>query len=514
MLRYATVCSGINACAAAWNSLGWSETFCSEIEAFPSAALHHHYPHVPNLGDMNHFKDWPTYGNGTGIDLLAGGTPCQAFSVAGLREGLADPRGNLTLVYLGVIAKYRPRWVVWENVPGVLSDKTGAFGALLGGLAELGYGFSYRVLDAQYVRVDSHGRAVPQRRKRVFVVGHIGGLWQRAAAVLLEPGCLRGDPPPSRKAWQGTAAGFECGPQGGRFTDLSPTLDARCKDGPIRNQLGVGVVAGFDCQQGGDTQHGYTEGGTPPLRGKGGRVCVAEVSPSVTSKWAKGSAGPAGDECQNLVPVVNLNHTAVAPTLRAGGNKTGGDRPPGTDVDTCESLIAFDTAQITSKANRCAPEPGDPCHPLAAAAHPPAIAFNMHKSGHEASSLGIAEERTDCLRAFEKSPFAIATFQQSSMAGKGTIGFDDSGVAKPCKTQVDGQMILTTAAVRRLTPRECERLMGFPDDFTLIPWRGKPASRCPDGPRYKALGNSMCVNVMRWLGLRIQMLEDAVPFNE
>ena len=161
---YGSVCSGIEAATAAWHPLGWRPAFFSEIEAFPSAVLKHHYPDVPNYGDMTKFKEWPD----AAIDVLVGGTPCQSFSVAGLRKGLDDPRGNLTLVYLALAAKYRPAWVVWENVPGVLSDDEGrTFGAFLGGLAKLGYGFAYRVLDAQFFRV-------AQRRRRVFVVGHLG----------------------------------------------------------------------------------------------------------------------------------------------------------------------------------------------------------------------------------------------------------------------------------------------------------------------------------------------------
>jgi DNA (cytosine-5)-methyltransferase 1 len=174
-MRYGSVCSGIEAASVAWHPLGWQPHFFSEIEKFPCKVLQHHFPSVPNYGDMTKFKEWPD----VGIDLLVGGTPCQAFSVAGLRQGLADPRGNLALVYLGVVDKYRPRWVVWENVPGVLSSSGGRdFGAFLGALGELGYGWAYRVLDAQHF-------GVPQRRRRVFVVGHLGD-WRRAAAVLFE----------------------------------------------------------------------------------------------------------------------------------------------------------------------------------------------------------------------------------------------------------------------------------------------------------------------------------------
>src|SRR6185437_2410388 len=154
----------------------------------------HHYPDVPNLGDMTKYQEWPD----ATIDLLVGGTPCQSFSVAGLRKGLADPRGNLMLTYLAIAERYAPRWVVWENVPGVLSSNGGRdFGTFLGGLAELGYGFAYRVLDAQFF-------GVAQRRRRVFVVGCLGD-WRRAAAVLFERASLSGHPAPSRETRQGIA---------------------------------------------------------------------------------------------------------------------------------------------------------------------------------------------------------------------------------------------------------------------------------------------------------------------
>jgi DNA (cytosine-5)-methyltransferase 1 len=242
-MRFLSVCSGIEAASTAWRPLGWEAVAFSEIEPFPCAVLAHHYPDVPNWGDMTKFQEWPD----VSIDLLCGGTPCQSFSVAGLRKGLADPRGNLMLTFGAIAAKYRPRWLVWENVPGVLSSNGGRdFGSFLGMLGQLGYGFAYRVLDAQYVRVESHPRAVPQRRRRVFVVGHLGD-WRRAAAVLFERESLSGHPAPSRKAREGFAActapsltasgrGVErCGESREQdpviaVADVAPTLDAHYGD--------------------------------------------------------------------------------------------------------------------------------------------------------------------------------------------------------------------------------------------------------------------------------------------
>lgn len=377
-MRYLSVCSGIEAATCAWHPLGWEPFAFSEIDRFPAEVLAHHYPTVPNLGDMTKFKDWPD----AALDLLVGGTPCQSFSVAGLRKGLADPRGNLMLTYLAIAERYAPKWLVWENVPGVLSSNEGRdFGTLLGGMAELGYGFAYRVLDAQYIRVESHARAVPQRRRRVFVVGHLGD-WRRAAAVLFERESLLGHPAPRRQAGEGVA----------------PTLSARTKGGG-------GLGTDFDCDGG-----------------------------------------------------------LVAGTLDASFARLQGCS--GQDANHGHShLIAFDTTQMTSAANRSSPKSGDPCHPLTAGSHAPAIAFNWQGGGTQT-----------------------------------TLGYDpDAGTAGTLvKDQVQA---IANAKVRRLTPRECERLQGFQDDYTAIMRSSKAAA---DGLRYKALGNSMAVNAMRWIGDRIR----------
>jgi len=167
-MNYATVASGISAESAAWKPLGWKPVFFSEIDPFASAILKHHYPTVPNYGDMNLVYKYARQirKHHAPIDLLAGGTPCQSFSVAGLRKGMDDPRGNLSIVFLGIAQRLRPRWIVWENVPGLLSSNKGRdFGSFFGALAQLGYEFAYRVLDAQHF-------GVPQRRRRIFVVAH------------------------------------------------------------------------------------------------------------------------------------------------------------------------------------------------------------------------------------------------------------------------------------------------------------------------------------------------------
>ena len=392
-MKYGSVCSGIEAATVAWHPLGWTPEWFAEVDKFPSAVLSHHYPNTPNLGDMMEITD-EQLGRITD-GLLVGGTPCQSFSVAGLRRGMADPRGNLALGFLGLVDRARPRWVVWENVPGVLSSDQGRdFGAFLGALGKLGYGFAYRVLDAQYIRVDGYGRAVPQRRRRVFVVGHLGD-WRRAAAVLLERESMQGDSPPSRKAGARVAA----------------PIDARFGDG-----------------RGADHQGGRL--GHPNL------ICMAH---------GQGSAEVVRDGS----PSLTCNH---------------------------EAPIVFDTTQVTSASNYSNPHPGDPYHPPANGGHPPAVAF---KASHYT-------------RGKDGSPSEV-TPPLSADADKG-----------------DQDTLLLASTVRRLTPRECERLQGFPDDYTAIPY-GRPQHPdqvCPDGPRYKALGNSMAVNVMRWIGRRIEAVEE------
>lgn len=452
-MNYLSVCSGIEAATVAWHPLGWKPTAFAEIEKFPSAVLAHHYPHVPNLGDMTKFKDWPD----ATPDVLVGGTPCQSFSVAGLRKGMDDPRGNLALVYLGIADRYRPEWLLWENVPGVLSSNGGRdFGSILGGMAELGYGFAYRVLDAQYVRVDGFGRAVPQRRRRVFVVGNLGS-WRRAAAVLFERESLSWDSAPRREAGQGTSA------------DVAPSI----------------VSSGRGVERAGDTR------GQDPV--------IAELITS-TGNVA---------HCLNAGGMGRLDYeteTMVAHALRGEGFDASED---GTGRGTPIVPVAYglSTQQEPKWAADVSPTLTVPSksgggQPTAVAIQAGALRENPN-SGPDGVGVQVGLAYTMEARAEVQ---AVAFDMRGREGGSQFEGPHDTANIRAASGGSSRSYVAQSWAVRRLTPRECERLQGFPDGYTDVPWRNK--NWTPDGLRYKALGNSMAVNVMRWLGMRIQHVSD------
>jgi len=475
-MRYLSVCSGIEAASVAWHPLGWRPFAFSEIEKFPSRVLAHHYPDTPNFGDMTKFQEWPD----ATIDVLVGGTPCQSFSVAGLRAGLADPRGNLMLTYLAIADKYRPRWLVWENVPGVLSSNGGRdFGALLGGLAKLGYGFAYRILDAQYVRVDGLGRAVPQRRRRVFVVGCLGD-WRRAAAVLFERESLRGNPAPSRKAGEGVAGTIEsCLGRSGTSADFAAAGGLQQWPADVATTLD----AHFGDKLGLENQHVNA----------GARSSLPQVSLCLNA----GAMGRIDAESETLIPIGGC--FGVAHSLRADGFDASED---GTGRGTPLVPVAYSIMPMNSGKDYKARET-DVAQPIMAAG--PAggnqggdyivpISFSGQMSVPQVD-FGLSQT----LQA--KNPQAVAIAIRGRDGGATAEIGDDCGHAlRASQGGGDKAHVLLSMGVRRLTPRECERLQGFPDDYTAIPGAA-------DGPRYKALGNSMAVNVMRWIGTRIAMVD-------
>lgn len=564
-LRFLSVCSGIEAASVAWHQLGWQAVAFSEIEKFPSAVLAHHYPDVPNLGDFTKI-DTSTLGR---VDILCGGTPCQAFSVAGLRRSLDDARGNLSLSFVRLAHELADnnglRNAVWENVPGVLSTKDNAFGCFLAGIvgaddallpspkpddgkSDAHWKWSraagkhtlswptagmvsgpqgraaWRIQDAQF-----HGLA--QRRRRVLLVADFGR-GADPAAVLFELVGMQGNPAPSREARKDIAV------------PVTRSVALRGREGGGTAELGDEIAGTLRASSGGgDKPHALT------------------FAPEIARCVATREGSSQDYETTTMVAV------DVAPTMRAGGNSTGGDRPYGTDVDTCDSLavvsihsdaigrtgdavtpgpdaagvvrlrnpgmgiiddgttynlmasgqphavcvtgdithtlkaegadasndgagrgtpiIAFDTTQITSAANRSNPQPGDPCHPISAGAHPPAITIPI-----------------DMRQASRGATMTNNRAPGSSGGAPGT-GIGEDGDPAPTLSTSHPVAAFTGSAVRRLTPTECERLQGFPDGYTNIPWRGKPTS--PDGPRYKALGNSWAVPKFTWLGRRIAM---------
>jgi DNA (cytosine-5)-methyltransferase 1 len=516
-VRYLSVCSGIEAVSVAWGPLGWQPAMFAEIDPFccwllrsrhgASRPIHMPSPHdaptrkeakqraaairnivaLPADGVVINAGDFTKIGaDDVGpIDLLAGGTPCQSFSVAGKRAGLDDPRGNLTIEFARLAGRLRPLWLVWENVPGVLSIDNGrTFGAFLGMLVELGYGIAYRVLDAQHF-------GVPQRRRRVFVVGHLGN-WRAAAAVLLERSSVSGYPPPRRKARE----------------DLAPTLSARAHGGggpgshfdvdggliPIAHSLSAD---GFDA----------SEDGT----GRG----VPMIPIAITTAHTKSNGSGLSDHIAHTLESGGAQAVAFAQNTRDEVRLPGGDgqivgalaAQPGAKQ---QCYVAFSAKDHGNDAGDVAPTlrsmSGDGSH--ANGGGQIAVAFTQNQSGDVLAG--------DVMHSLGTNP--NATGRNSATVAFTLHGNDGTSstatpteVAGSVRTKAPGSIENSSTtvaqhgmAVRRLTPRECERLQAFPDDYTLVEYRGKLAS---DGPRYKALGNSMAVVVMRWLGRRISAVD-------
>ncbi|HAV1742307.1 TPA: phage N-6-adenine-methyltransferase [Enterobacter hormaechei subsp. steigerwaltii] len=423
-MKYGSVCSGIEAASKAWEPLGWKPAWFSEIEPFPSAVLAHHWPEVTNLGDMTKIADAVRAGDVEAPDVLVGGTPCQAFSIAGLREGLSDDRGQLTLSYVelanAIDAKRRERGepeaiIVWENVPGVLSSKDNAFGCFLAGLAgessELQPAggkwthagcvsgpervIAWRVLDAQFF-------GVAQRRRRVFVVAS------------------------ARKGFDPSAVLFE--------------LDSVRRDSAPRRETQKAVAA---------------------LTARGVGTCGADD-----------------------------NQAQAGHLIAFGGGNTAGHIDVATSCTAHGIRLDFDTETFAVHGTQDPDTNRELAHTLG------------RNNGQE--------------NAIVTEPFTLAIRGRSEGS---TVEVRNDGTANALLTQNGGRAGMGVGAigwgmqVRRLTPIECERLQGFPDNHTLIGWRGKDADECPDGPRYKAIGNSMAVPVMRWIGERIAAALPAEKLN-
>jgi len=468
-MRFGSVCSGIEAASVAWNPLGLEAAWVAEIEPFPCAVLAHHYPNVLNLGDMTTLVGRIIAGDIEAPDMLAGGTPCQAFSVAGLRKSLDDYRGNLTLTFCEIadaidtardVSGREPCIVFWENVPGVLNTSDNAFGCFLGKLAgedcplvPAGEGWpnagcvigpkrtiAWRVLDAQYF-------GLAQRRKRVFVVASARDGVDPVEILFVEEG-MRRDSPPSREAGQ-----------------VAPTI-------PSRSTAGGGLGTDFDC-----------DGGLIPeialcLNAGGMGRIDAESETMIVAHSLRGEGFDASEDGTGrgtpLVPVhcfgfaqnqrdeVRLMDVAGALAAEAGMKQ--------------QTYVAFSCKDHGADASDIAP--------------------TLRSMGHDGSH---ANGGGQVAVAFAIQERAVSENPNNGPQGKGY----QEGVAYTMEARHHVQAVACSMQVRRLTPRECERLQGFPDDYTRIPYRNKSADECPDGPRYKALGNSWAVPVVRWIGRRI-----------
>lgn len=460
----ATLFSGIGAPETAMPHWRWP--WHAEIEKFPSAVMAARHPDSINLGDVSADDFTQRAAQIARPNVVIFGSPCQSYSIAGKRLGMDDPRGNLALTALGIVDRLKPDWFVFENVPGLFSSWSGEedgplqtdaewdseensdFVAFLSLVDELGYSGAWSVLDAQY-------RGVAQRRDRVFFVGHLGD-WRAPSAVLLEPESLRGHSPPRRKAGQ----------------DVAGTLSARTEGGG-------GLGTDFDLGGG-----------------------IVEVAMCLNA----GGQGRQDFETETLIPIRHggFFDDGVAHALRAEGFDASED---GTGRGT--PLVAFDTTQITSKANRSSPKPGDPCYPLASQGHAPAIAYAIQERAicenpdAGPDGAGFRDDGAAYTLEARSTPQAVAFDMRGRAGGSQFEGPHDTANLR-AGSGGSSRSYVASSAVRRLTPRECERLQGYEDDYTLIEYRGKPAA---DGPRYKALGNSMAVPVMRWILTRIEIME-------
>ena len=625
-MKYGSVCSGIEAASVAWHDLGWQPQWFSEIEQFPSEVLKHRFPDVPNLGDMTQLTQNPTF-NEKPIDLLVGGTPCQSFSVAGLRKGLADPRGNLMLTFLALADAKKPKWIVWENVPGVLSSNGGKdFGTFLGALGELGYGFAYRVLDAQHF-------GVAQRRRRVFVVGYLGD-WRPAGAVLFESESLQRDSKPSRAKRQETSTDaqgsvrttshdgretigtlrqrdykgignddLESGrglaievkqvaqpiaysfdslasnsmkssnPNSGcREVETSKTIDTTTPE-PSKNQGGIAIAQPISIAENtigrqpmnGGNGDGFTEDGPMYTLNATGVHGVAqpiswdsEVNCNINKMGTllRGGQGGRTDGVAQPIAVDCFNQTINEKTTQTIGSSASDVNHYGAVLQpTIIDRAAFNQGQNAQYEPRI--EEGQTMSSLVAkgphaVAQPIAYSFDaLSSNSMKSSNPNSGCRAVDVAKTLDTTTpepsknqggiaiaqsIAVDTFNQTiNERTSQTIGSSASDVnhygavmqpivaptltasndpsRSPQSSEVTNQVnavFLSSMAIRRLTPKECERLQGFPDDWTKIPYRNKPADQCPDGPRYKACGNSMAVPVMRWIGERIQLIDTII----
>jgi DNA (cytosine-5)-methyltransferase 1 len=544
-LRFLSVCSGIEAASVAWEQLGWKAAGFAEIEPFPAAVLKHRYPTVPNFGDLNGHEQWPLAAGD--VDIIVGGPPCQAFSVAGLREGMADPRGNLSLVYFQLVSRLRPKWIVYENVPGLLSARGGQdFSSLLSALAECGYGFAYRMLDAA-----NFGLA--QRRKRIFIVGCRTGDWRHPTAVLFDGPSSFGNPKAGKKAGEGSAspAGASVGspsriqlpfgtrgnpnvanclettshdysradgfnmvvdhvPRNDERSEALPVIAGMIASSPIIERELIGTLCARDYKGVGSqyVQEGKCIPVQPPIAFKvrgGGEYTGTkggEVRPN-----ERGGTGMLHYEDKTFTVAATQDQFVATPSQPIPINTMAALR----DQSAEQNRQTFGVGQ-----------PGDSMYTITKAHHHAVgvqqqLLYENHAQDsrvtgpHDLAPTVAAKFGTGGGNVPLGQAADPVTFQPGNL--RRDAGADPSTeTTTTLKASMGDQMphIATPMAVRRLLPSECEALQGFPRDWTKIPWRNKPADLCPDGPRYKAIGNSMATNCMAWIGKRIQMVDEVI----
>lgn len=491
-MRFGSVCSGIESASVAWHPLGWSAAWLSEIERFPAQVLAHHYPAVPNLGDMRTISRRVLTGEVEAPDVLVGGTPCQAFSIAGLREGLSDERGQLTISYVRLFdaidfirrrAGKRAAIACWENVPGVLSSKDNAFGCFLAGLAgedvelvppgkkwaNAGCVFgptrtvAWRVLDAQYF-------GVAQRRKRVFVVASARKDCD-PAKILFEFDGMRRDSAPSREAGQETAGTLASRTGAGGF----PGTDGACS-GYLQAFGGGNTGGAIDVATCLTTSGQRLDFDTETFAIQAGAL---RTNPNSGSDGIGVQSGIAYTiEARAEVQAVCIHADAIARTGEAvtpSADAEGRVRLRNPGIGIIDDGTAYNLMATGQPHAVCVT--GDITHTLKA-------------EGFDASEDGTG-------RGQPIVPAYSVALRGREGGATAELGDEVAGCLRASSGGGDKPHVLTTMAVRRLMPMECERLQAFHDGYTGIPGAA-------DGPRYKALGNSMCVNVMAWIGRRIQ----------
>lgn len=543
-MRYLSLFSGIEAASVAFEPLGWTPVAFAEIESLPSKVLAHHWPHVPNLGDVTKITEAQVKALGE-VDVVVFGFPCQDLSVAGKRKGLKNADGSKTrsgLFYtaMQIVRWSKARWAVAENVNGLFSSNGGRdFAAVVGelcgseiGLPRDGWRNSGMALGSEglveWSTLDAQYFGLAQRRKRVFLVRDIGD-WQSRPPLLLDAESLRRHTPPRRGEGQGASGAFETSSNGGRFTEVAPTLDASCKDGPVRAQIGCGVMESYAIQAGATRENPAS--GPDGVGVKEGIAYTLEARAEVQAVCM--ATGQAGAEigigigttltCNHEAPIVTQE---IAHTLRGEG------------FDASEDGTGRGTPLI------CVHGTQDPCHDENVAfalgrnsGQENAIAFTCKDHGADAGEISptLRSMGHDKSHANGGGQVAVAfgipgnwIGREPANGGNATTPMID---VSPCQTKTDRHAVATPSAVRRLSPVECERLQGFPDNFTLIPKakgykprkgedhaetvaylighgftqeEAEKLSGHPDGPRYKQLGNSMAIPVIAWVGRRIE----------